>query len=73
MDTAFTAVMVGTGWTIGTAERDTKGYTYDTIFGEPMFLYQTYAEAEKASGALNNVLGLTPYEAFKIVASSMRK
>ena len=65
---AFPAVTTDTGATVGAAIQDITGYS--TLSNMPEF--KTYAEADTYATELNNKLGLTTLEAWRIVASTMR-
>jgi hypothetical protein len=65
---AFTAVTTDTGATVGAAIQDISGYS--NLSNMPEF--KTYAEAMEYADTLNDKLGLTTLEAWRIVASTMR-
>ena len=72
-DFAFTAVtIVNTDewtYTIGIAHKDQPGFSRPVEF--PAF--ETYDDAQKHADLLNKDIGLTTLEAWKIVASTMKK
>ncbi|MBE3086271.1 MAG: hypothetical protein IMZ64_08655 [Bacteroidetes bacterium] len=62
---AFGPVIYGKGFSVGRAEEGVPGFT-------PTRPYcATYKEAQDHADALNKQLGLTPKEAWEIVASTM--
>ena len=68
MEFAYTAIITETGSSIGIAYQDTAGhYTMDNM---PTF--GTYSEAQDYADILNNKLGLSSLDAWKIIASSMK-
>jgi hypothetical protein len=70
MDYAYAAIIGDRegAYSIGRADRGIKGYTPQPQRGT----YPTYDEASVAAEEINATeLGLEPYEAFKIVASTM--
>ena len=68
MSQAFTAVITDTGATVGMATQNIKGY----YLLDNMPEFKTYAEADAVAEEFNAKMGLSPLEAFKIVASTMR-
>ena len=64
---AFTAIVDSRGFSIGLAERDVAGYTPMPKFGQ----FESYEAARRTADQENRELGLSPIEAFEIVASSM--
>ena len=68
MEFAYTAIITETGSSIGIAYQDMAGhYTMDNM---PTF--QAYSEAQDYADILNNKLGLSSLDAWKIIASSMK-
>jgi hypothetical protein len=67
MEFAYVAVITDTGATIGAAIKGERGYA--TLSNMPTFT--TYAAAMDYADELNNKLGLTSLEAWKITASTM--
>lgn len=63
---AATAVVVEGGYMVGYADLDVPGYTPTT------YEYDSYEEAKSVANSINESWGVTPDEAIKIVASSMR-
>lgn len=67
-DIAWTAIVDGSGYTIGLAERDVAGYS-------PLrrrIEFSSYDEAHADAVIRNTRMGVTTDEALSIVASSMR-
>lgn len=64
---AFTAVIVEGGYGVGRADYGTTGYTPLKIVP-----YATYEVAKELADMLNKDLGITPLEAWHIVANTMR-
>lgn len=64
---AYTAVDIDDKYTIGRADYKEPGYVPSPWFG----IFDTYDEAKEKADKLNEELGLTRTEAFKIIASSM--
>ena len=64
---AFTAIVDRSGFSIGLAERGVAGYTPMPKFGR----FPSWEAAKSKAEQENLDLGLTPTEAFEIVASSM--
>ena len=67
MDYAYTAIVDGTGYSIGRADRGTKGYTPCPQYG----MFPGYGEAMSKAKELNEAVGLAQVEAFGIVAGTM--
>lgn len=69
---AYTAVVTGDGtrdaYIVGRADQHVAGHTPCPEYGE----FNNYAAAKARADALNHALGLTPIEAWKIVATTMR-
>ena len=68
IDQVYVAVITDNGASIGIAQQDIRGYF--TLDNMPEFW--TYREAQEYAEELNTKLGVTPLEAWQIVASSMR-
>lgn len=64
---AFTAVITDEGYIIGRADYGKTGYTPLKVAP-----YKSFEEAKAAANKLNKDLGLTPLEAWHIVADTMR-
>ena len=58
-------------WTLGIAERGTRGYF--TMLDPVGFDFDTYDEAAERADSMNKVLGFTPDEAAEIIGSTMRR
>ena len=67
-DFAFTAVTTDTGATVGAAIQDISGYSILSNMPE----FKTMNDAMDYADELNNKLGLSNLEAWKITASTMR-
>jgi hypothetical protein len=65
---AFTAIVYEKGYKIGLCHEGIDGYT-PTLFGP----YSTYESYNKMADTLNSGLGLTKEDAYKIIASTMRR
>ena len=65
---AFTAVISGDGFILGLADRNERGY----LNIEPDITYPNYDVAEQEAQRRNEAMGINPYEAIRIVASSMK-
>ena len=68
MEFAFTAVTTETGATIGAAIKGERGYSKLSNMPE----FKTIEAAMNYADELNNKLGLSNLEAWKITASTMR-
>ena len=68
IDQVYVAVITDNGASIGIAQQDIRGYF--TLDNMPEFW--TYREAQEYAEELNTKLGVTPVEAWHIVAASMR-
>ena len=68
MEFAFTAVTTETGATIGAAIKGERGYSRLSNMPE----FKTMNDAMDYADELNNKLGLSNLEAWKITASTMR-
>ena len=68
MEFAFTAVTTETGATIGAAIKGERGYSRLSNMPE----FKTINDAMDYADELNNKLGLSNLEAWKITASTMR-
>lgn len=68
IDQVYVAVITDNGASIGIAQKGVKGYF--TLDNMPEF--ETYAKAMDYADTLNDKLGLSSLEAWKIVASTMR-
>ena len=64
---AFTAIVDRSGFSVGLAERGVAGYTPMPKFGR----FPSWEAAKSKADEENRDLGLSPVEAFEIVASSM--
>ncbi len=69
---AFTAIVTGDGTTdafiIGRADEHVPGYTPCPEYGE----FKSYDAAKAQADTLNRAVGLSPVDAWTIVASTMR-
>ena len=69
--TAFTSIIRDTGpqgYTLGLARENVQGYE----IVDRSYVTESSDEIEKLVGDLNDRLGLEPYEAWRIVASSIK-
>jgi hypothetical protein len=68
---AYVPVIVGSSYRLGIAEKDVAGYSPISLESDLGGDYESYEHARATADECNKRLGLTPEEAFKIVASSM--
>ena len=66
---AYTALISGDSFILGLADRNERGY----LNIEPDITYPNYDVAEQEAQRRNEVMGINPYEAIRIVASSMSR
>jgi hypothetical protein len=62
---AAVAVVTATGYSVGYADRNVKGYTPTT------YTYETYDEAKTAAALINDARGMSPEMVSEIVLSSL--
>ena len=71
--TAWVAVLDDKGFTLGQATYGERGYTPFKPENRQLWNYPTYDAARSAADELNKVVGVSPENAIRIEANSMRE